>query len=236
MASTANWIAAGITGGLAGFTGLALRPGTSANRFEQDLAWGSLFFGFLAQTTRFVSEALHYGRWPVPPDAYATNWIRYTGAGVGTVFYLAALASLSRGGVFHWLFTVLGVAFYYALLTFASLAFGDEPMVIAMFVLGAFVFVVTMLMYWRLHSGQRDYCSFVPAITWLLEIGFVTAAGINVFRRHTASNAAEDWVFAAIGIAKALWALNAYLGGVDGTWLQDVMNGGQAKLVSVSDY
>lgn len=236
MATTANWIAAGVTGGCAAVTGVMLRPGTAANRFEQDLAWGSLFFGFLAQTTRFVAEALRYGRWPLAPEAYATNWIRYTGAGVGTVFYLSSLAALARGGPFHWLFTVVGVAFYYALLTFASLAFGDESMVIAMFVLAAFVFVITMIMYWRLHSGQRDYCAIVPAVSWMLEVGFVIVAGINVFRRHTASNAAEDWIFASIGIAKALWAVNAYLGGVDGTWLQEVMTGGPAKVVNVADY
>lgn len=204
---------------LAVVTGLFLRP--LAGRFEQDLAWGLLAFGYLANVVRFLAEALKFGRWPPPPASYATNWVRYTGAGFGSLGLIGSFAALSRGGIAQFFYTVLGVAAYYALFTFAALAFETNEAVIGFFVIGVLVVVGTWAVFCR--SGRTRWDWWVVAISMLLEVAFVTMTGIEVFRRKTASNSLEDWLFVGVSIAKGLWYLVVYLGGVNGVWIKELV-------------
>ena len=230
MSTAVNWAAMGVHAAGAAGTAVLLRP--APGHFEQDLAWGATTFGFLANTVRFLAEALKFGRWPEAPASYATNWVRYTGAGLGTVGFMASLAALSRGGVSHFIFTVCGVLAYYALLTFAALSFETSAAVIGFFTIAAVVFVATAMAYFRLNSAQKTYSMWVPVLSWMLEVGIITMAGIEVFKRSVASNATEDIVFAVLSVAKGLWALVVYLGGVEGTWLQQLAYGSPDRAVA----
>lgn len=232
MSTTANWVATGVHAAAATGTAILLRPAPGA--FEQDLAWGMTAFGYLANTVRHTAEALKFGRWPEPPAAYATNWVRYVGAGVGTASFLGALASLSRGGVMQFVATVMGVLGYYALLTFAALSFETNEAVIGFFTIAAVLFVATVCAYFRLGTAQKTYGMWVPLVSFLLEAGFIAMAGIEVFKRSVASNQTEDIVFAVISVLKGVWALVVYMGGVDGTWLQQLAYGPQDRVVAYS--
>lgn len=232
MSTAINWAAMGVHAAGAAGTAVLLRP--SPGHFEQDLAWGSTTFGFLANTVRFLAEALKFGRWPQAPASYATNWVRYVGAGLGTAGFMASLAALSRGGVSHFIFTLFGVLAYYTVLTFAALAFETNAAVIGFFTIAAVLFVVTAAAYYRLNAAHKTYTMWVPVMSWMLEVGFITMAGIEVFNRNVASNYTEDIVFAVLSVVKGLWALVVYLGGVEGTWLQQLAYGQQDNAVAYS--
>lgn len=219
MSTAANWTALGVNGLLAVITFSLLRPIKGV--FEADHAWGLLLFGYTASVVRFVAEALKFGRWPELPTVYATNWVRYAGAGLGTVGLLGSMVALCRGGVRQLLYTMVGVASYYALFTFAALAFtddaGERGAVIAFYVIGAVLFLGTLSIYYT-HSeyGRKSLPRWIPAVSFLLETGMVAMTAINVIHRHTASSIAEDWVFASLSIANGVWYLLVYLGGVSG--------------------
>ena len=223
MSTVANWVGLGVHGAafLASLFFFKPAPGS----FESDLGWGLTTLGFLSNVPRFLGEALKFGRWPQAPASYATNWIRYVGAGAGTTFFLGALAALSRGGVMQFLATVMGVLFYYAMLTFAALSFETNEAVIGFYTLAAFAFVATTVLFFKLNSSaNKTYGMWVPIISWVLEAGFLAMAGIEVFKRSTADNSTEDIIFATLSIVKGVWALIVYKGGVKMTYLELMMS------------
>lgn len=218
MSTTANWVGLGTHA--AGFvaTALFLRPMRAvATTFESDLGWGLILFGFLASVVRFVAEALKFGRWPEAPALYATNWIRHVGAGLGAVGFIGSYLALCKGGVFQFAITTIGVASYYTLFTFAALAFETTNAVIGFFTIGAFIFVVLVAM--MLMHGRSSVVWFISVIGPLIEIAFITMTGIEVFKRSIASEATEDWIFMAISVSQAVWAVLVYLGSDTKPWV-----------------
>ena len=212
MSTAAGWVGTGVHAFAALLVFFILTPGSSA--FEAWLAWGLLLVGYVANTVRFVAEALKFGRWPEAPAKLATNWVRYTGAGVGTAGLLGSFVALSRGGVRQFFFTVVAVLAYYTLFLFAALAFETDEAVIAFFVIGAVLFVGAVCIYY-MHGeyGRERLPKYVAWISFTVEALFIVATGLEVFKRHTLSNSTQDWVFVSISIAKGVWYLIVYLGG-----------------------
>lgn len=222
MSAAANWMAMGVSAAGFAIVSVLLRP--TKGSFESDLGWGAYLFGCIAFVVRFLAEALKFGRWPQSPAAYATNWIRYTGGGIGLTSFILSLCALSRGGVEHCVFTSLGVLAYYAAFTFASLSFETNSAVIGFFVIGAFIFVCTACNYYYSNHAVRTYPMWIPALSFLVEAGFITMAGIEVFHRNTASNSIEDWVFAAIACVQVIWYGLVYIGGVRHTMFSELVS------------
>ena len=219
MSTTADWVAMAINAVAAVGTVALLRPVRGS--VEEDFGWGGLAIGYFVSTVRFLAEALAFGRWPQSPDPYTTNWIRYVGGGLASVFFIFMFTILTKGGVKHTISTTVAVFGYYLALVFAALAVKTTGAVIGFYTIAAFLFVVACLAFVFMNTGKQLMYTWVPLTVAAIEAAFIAFAGVNLFNAKALSNKTEDFIFMALNLAAGTIAMIVYLGYVKAVALFD---------------
>lgn len=220
---TAAWSGLGVNAGFAVIVAFLFGPRALNSRdpasFESYLSWFFYLSASLAGVLRFLAEAFKFGRWPLPPAAYKTTWLRFVGQGVASAAFLGQLSALNGGGVAQTLFVVVGALAYYAAQVFAALGFQTQNFVVGMYVVSCAVYLWTVYQYFARDRAQTPIEQWKPVASFLVEAGILGMAGVEAFNGGTASNQLESWVFFGLNAFQIVWYAFVYYTEVEATWL-----------------